>query len=427
MTSPTQPRYSFTRVFSAVKVGLGLALIVAAVRAVTFFLPTRINENDFSMAYLSGRVLADGGNPYRTDLVEYSHRLGLKFSDGTCPATNPPFLTWSWHWLAKLPVADAFAVIIALQAVSLIVVLWMTWWLLNDRLLPSAWCLAAGLTCCSLPVLDHFWFSQVQLPLLALLMTGFCLWRRSRPDLASAVLTLAGVLKLYPLAAAVWPFLAERGKRRWLAAVAGFAIVGVTLLLTGFDEWLWFVRIPLLGCLVGVSDGRYVSFTVSTLVGTGLSVLNHGSTSHLPPLAASVLRSGASIAMLVFTWWQVWRLRPTDSADRVYAAWSLVLLDCVLCSQVAWVHYLVFLIFPLALLAAQVRQALGARRVWLIGLLLFCLVAANVAGVAWYGDVPGGLRRLLNQLPTFAMILLYIEFARQTLRPREHIGFDNPT
>lgn len=60
-------RFSAARLAQACCAGLGIGLLFIACRIIVSFLPHQAVGNDFAFAYVSGRVVRDGTDPYRTD------------------------------------------------------------------------------------------------------------------------------------------------------------------------------------------------------------------------------------------------------------------------------------------------------------------------------------------------------------------------
>lgn len=160
--------------------GIGLALIFTGASVIFAFLPSRAFYNDFGHAYLAGRLLREHANVYTTSLPAYAQQIGLPFEQLMAHTGNPPALVWLFQWLSYLPVPEAFLVWVLLEVLSLITTAILSWRLLRGRLSAESLVLAFGLLICSMPTFFHFWFSQVQFLLLALVMIAYALWRGGR-------------------------------------------------------------------------------------------------------------------------------------------------------------------------------------------------------------------------------------------------------
>ena len=146
-----------------------LALICAA--GTIAILPTRARENDFAHYYLSGRVLLEGGNPYRAAPGPLYRQYGFFRDDrtGVVVDANTPVMTWLFAGVAWLPPQPAFVVWVGFEVVCLAWILWLTCQQFRGRLTPRATRLVWLGAIASAPVYWHFYYSQVQL-----LLGRFC-------------------------------------------------------------------------------------------------------------------------------------------------------------------------------------------------------------------------------------------------------------
>ena len=97
-----------------------------------------------------------------------------------------------------------------------------------------------------------------------------------------------------------------------------------------------------------------------------------------------------------------------DTADRCFC---LLLISSIVCSTVAWVHYLVFLVYPLLWVAAEAKATTGRKRARLAALIVMCLISVNLASQPLVtGDHPL-LKTVVNAHPLLMMLLLWLHFA----------------
>jgi hypothetical protein len=373
--------------------GLGVLLLAVGLHTIARFLPARVSGNDFVMAYLAARALAQGLDPYTLSLDDYARQQGVPAPDIIPQATNPPLLLWMLRPLSLLSPATAFWLYVGIEALALTVVIAVSMWLLGWQLSPAGWCLAVGLMSCSMPIFAHFWFSQVQLQLLALVMVGAWALRARRSWLAIVLFTLAAALKLYPAPIALWPALTAKGWRRWnlltwtfLAGLGWAAIPGWTL-------WESFRQhgLPL---VLEMVNGKYYNFTVSSVV-VGLL----GGTT-----LARLVATACSAALTVAALWKCSRRQP-DSDESL----CLLLVATVMCSSVAWVHYFVWLFYPLCVVAAQVRSKTGPLRGWRMLLLVLSLIGFSSP---FMFSNPAA-RPFNASVPLLLMALLYVHYYRE--------------
>jgi hypothetical protein len=372
-----------TWIWRPVAFGLGVALLIIAVRTISSFLPSRVSASDFSQAYVAALAWTRGLDPYAVKLDEFAQKENLTYTEIVPQATNPPLLLWMLRPLTLLTPDRAFAVWVGLEVLSLVVVFVGAHRLLGRQLPPAGWCLAAGLACCSMPMFAHFWFSQVQLLLLALVMTGTPALRAGRPRTACVVLTLAAVLKLFPSPLVVMPALAAKGRRRWELLGWAAVLLLAWAALPGWSPWGSFRRDGL-PFLTEMASGRYFNFSLASFL----------------PWPATVLVGAVLIGA---AWW-----KSTQRFDD--ASVCLLLVATVMCSMIAWVHYLVWMFYPLCVIGAQMRRATGRRRVWLTTLLLASILVFNVAGSNPFEFTNRFGRSLNASAPLLMMLLLYGHF-----------------
>jgi hypothetical protein len=403
-------RYSFARICTAIIWGLGLALTVTGIRVIVGLLPSRAFHNDFGHAYLAGRLLREHGDVYRTPLSEYAQSLGFPFDPLMPQATNPPLLVWLFKPLSVLPPEPAFWIWATVEILSLILVAAVCWHLLKRKLSGQAWLLSFGLLLCSMPVFYHFWFSQVQFFVLALVMVAYVLWQKGHAGAACALLSFAGFLKLYPLALLPMPLLAA--KRRSQAYLLGTcALLGlVWFLLPGPGLWTEFFH-QALPDLATFSNGRYYNFTISSLV---MSLIGSVSGTAISPhvlRAATLVSLGSSTLVLLAAWAISGAALRRSENEAANECLCLLLITSIICSAIAWVHYLVFLTYPLLMIAVESKTAAGRKRAKLIALVLVGLISVNLAGSPLLGTNHLMLRSLVNAHPLFAMVVLWCHFA----------------
>lgn len=343
--------------------------------------------------------------------MAYNAAAGLPFTAVMGPATNPPLLLWFYTFLAACSPTVGFWIFVAVEVISLFVIFAVSGTMLGRRLAPAQWCLAVGLTACSMPMFHHFWFTQVQLPLLAIIMAGVYLWQRGATAGACGLLTLAGALKLYPMVIAPFPLLMARPGQFKRTALLWLAFLAFWVALPGITAWESFARhaVPYLNQF---SNGRYLTFSIPSFI-NGLLALRLGQ----PPRGAAIGSYALVVLALMWAWWRCWQTTSSDAPDQIAAGVALLLVTTVLCSAVAWVHYLVFLIVPLLCLAAETHEATGLSRLRLGALLVVNLAAINLAGTVLIPHGPVLLRYLVANAPVLGMVFLFAHFARSLHRP----------
>ncbi len=198
-----------------------------------------------------------------------------------------------------------------------------------------------------------------------LVLASAVAWRWRERLVASAAVGAAVALKLFLWPLALWLGL---GRRRW----AGPASVGFALIL-GLAPWaaLGFASLggyP--GLLRRLSDEEaWASYSLAAM----------GMRAHLPKEVAIGLSLAVALGLLAASAWVA--QRGTGSArDRQVASLTLALAAALASSPIVWLHYLVLLVVPVALLSPQLSF------LWLVPLALFPLPQTG-----WPGGDPAKL------------------------------------
>src|SRR6266404_8352036 len=177
---------------------LALGLALFGILHIAHALPARANGNDFAHYYISSRLLLTGADLYSTPLQPEYERLGFRYTHPIPTATNPPLLVAIFAPLALLPPIAAFWTWVILEIFCLGWILMLTWRLSADRLsLPVRW-LACGAVIASAPVYWHFFFSQCQLLIAAIILLAYWCLRNGRPVRACVAITTTVWLTLFP-------------------------------------------------------------------------------------------------------------------------------------------------------------------------------------------------------------------------------------
>jgi hypothetical protein len=380
-----------------------LALI--CVTAIMVALPTRARENDFAHYYLSGRMLLEGGNPYRAAAVRTYRQHGFIPDDRPLAVvdTDTPVMTWLFVAFAWLPAGAAFVVWVGFEVVCLACVLWLTCQQLRGQLTPRAtrfiWLGAVA----SAPVYWHFYYSQVQLLLATILLTAFAWQRAGRNSLACLAAAGAGLLKMYPFALLPW-FLWRAGggiRDRALRSLIVVVCVALAVVVSGWHLWLDFFQraVPL---VVACVNNNTFSFSMPSLV-ANLGYVQYAFNPS-PEAAHAWSRAGAIVGMSIVAAayaWFIWaRLEPA-------AEFGFLCIAMLLGSPTAWGHYYVLLIFPFVAAVMRWRRQLSVIRLSWIGVVWLLLNNLYNFSSVWEG---GWLDRhiyakiLLNYLPMYGAL-----------------------
>lgn len=318
----------------------GASLIVTAVLRLGFVVSARTGEFDFAHYYGSARSFIEGESPYQ-DVGDYarwgvSPFISAAMSERPQGGSNPPGLLALTVPFALLPPAVASWTWNALQLLALAGVLWLAWILVRDRISRGPFLVVAGAIALSGSVWWHFYYGQTQLLLAALLMGAFELDRRKRPDLALALVAIAGFLKLFPFALLPWFMWRTRPQQRELAGV--FLLVGA---LVTWPLWPGFLETGM-GFVRALAVDQTANFSLPSIV------LNVGA------LATGSYELGRA-------WWIAGGALGLGGLMLAYRAelprdrkFALLMMATVLASVTAWAHYFVFMIPAFAIAAADV-------------------------------------------------------------------------
>lgn len=368
----------------------------------------RYGANDFAHYYASSRLLLEGRDPYGVRLDRVPAGRGLRFDQDAAWTTDTPAFLELFEPLAALGPRRAYAAWTGVQAVSLAAVLLLAVGLAlrtapraprsppeaapapdappggGGLPTPPAWLLlpAVGLLLTSSAVRSSVYYAQLQLPLLALVLGGFALQERGRHGTALALVTAAGLVKLYPLALLPW-FAARALRARGWSAFVPAALVALALVLPTADLWPRFAEAGA-SRVWGYVGGRPFNVAPAAVAADALAAV----TGRVPgPATLRALWAGPGAAALLGAYLSIGTGRrgpkedgPADggSGGTARAALELSLLLCalLLAVPVLWGHYLVWLIPPALVLAVQAWRRPTAGR--LAGLAAVYLLALDL-------------------------------------------------
>ena len=321
---------------------------------------------DFSHYYLASNFVISGRDPYSEPLRPHCERLGLEYDARIPIGAHPPLLLRTFATFSWLPLAQAYGIWACVQALCAVTTVALTLRLLAIPLTSRLGVLLIGLVCCSTAMLDHWYYSQVQLLVGVVLLGAYALARREHYQPACALVGLAAFFKLYPALLLPW-FVMYRSTgirdiagRLLVIAGVGAAVWGVT----GFDAWHGFVT---RGLPVIQSGSESLSnFSLQAGVARAAQACLIGTADWLPGLLAKLIALG----MISWAYWTAWR-RPL--AEHV--PFCLLVTVMLLTSPVSWAHYLVLMIFPAAVL---IRESLRSSNLYArfggIAIAVLCLM-----------------------------------------------------
>ncbi len=327
---------------------LSIVLLVMAVSGKVLY------QGDFNGdIYLAGSRILHGLAPYQPQLL--AHQAAIVRAGGTLVAESspryPPFLLVLAAPLSLLPVGLADLVFVVLSGASVIVAL---------RLLGVRdWrCfVVAGL---SWPVVEGVWLGNVS-PLLLLGAAIAWRWRDRVWPVAAAVASVV-VAKLFVWPLGFWLLATRRFRTFARAALIAVLAMAVGWAAIGFDDLTAYPRLLL--NVASIGEGRGCSL-VASLIAVGVS-----------PGTARIIALACGLGLIAVAW----RLARLPDGDR--RAFGLVVVASLIATPVAWVHYLVLLFIPIALLSP------GLSALWFLPMLAGVDPGGPVAHPALWVSLP---------------------------------------
>jgi hypothetical protein len=282
---------------------------------------------------------------------------------------------------AFLSYSDAFLVWNLISLLALVLSLWLV---IRQLDIPfTAWSLLPTivlLTWCN-PFRQHIFQGQINLLLLPLFVGIWAADRSGRPDLAGVLLGLATAIKLFPGFLFVYYLLRRQWKVLGIGTLTVAAVTGLTAAVLGVDTYTSYVH----DVLPQVQEFKDWWANIS-LFGFW-SKLFLGQSGHVIPLYQSPILAAAgayvSCALVIGVLsWVVWRARTRTQQDLAFA---LTLTTMLLVSPIAWDHYFVFLLVPLALLWTHLPSSWVAKAIFPVLIVSMWFPAK----VIWDNTIPG--------------------------------------
>ncbi|WP_406480894.1 glycosyltransferase 87 family protein [Streptomyces sp. NBC_01615] len=280
--------------------------------------------------------------------------------------TYPPFAALGMLPMALVGLRTAIAVALLLNLAALGAVVWV---LVGPALRRYGWfgfALAGCLLALLEPVRDTFSFGQVNLLLLALVLSDAWLLSTGRGRRAGVGIGLAAAVKLTPALFIGLLLLA----RRWRAAGVATAVAAAA---TALAAW----------AAPGASRFYWTDAVWDTArIGQLAYVSNQSLQGVLARLAAPDEPSRAAwatAALLVLCVW-AWRTSRALADEDWTAAFALTGLAACLVSPITWVHHLVWLLPSFAVLLHRGRPRIAAA--------LYLVLCSSVVWL-WFDDASG--------------------------------------
>ena len=373
-------------------------------------LPARADGNDFAHYYISSRLLVAGADLYSTPLQPEYERWGFRYTHAIPTATNPPLLVAIFAPFALLPPTMAFWGWVMLEVFSLGCVLVLTVRLLADRLSPPMRCLVCAAVICSAPVYWHFFFSQCQMLIAAIILLAYWCLRNGRPVSACIAVTTTVWLKLFPVVLIPW-FLwrcSREWSTRWKCVAAVLAWSTALVLASGLWHWQQFWTQGMKVVEDWIVWQRHFNFTVPSFVKNAAWFLRGFNPEWNELHAWANIGAMIGAALIVLAYGICWKNSRSGTDADLESEFCLLSAAMLAGISEAWGHYFVLLIFPAAVAVAHVRRQPTSGR---IVTLTASLVMLNLMG-SWQSP---WLEFFVSYIPLYGLLLLGAFFAMETL------------
>jgi alpha-1,2-mannosyltransferase len=333
-THAPQPRLRFSW-------PVGIALGAIAIGTVLTVPWTLINVHDAEdlrvYRWAIQRVLA-GESPY------------LPLRIGTHPY-HPASLTLMWP-LASLSLGASWAVWTAMSLAAWAWTLWVVQRLL--RLVDArftSWVTLAALAATIGPAIETLYSGQVNLFVLAGVVSSVWFAERDRPSLAGLAYAFASVMKPSPMVFLAY-FLAVRQYRVVLWGLVAFgAFTALTAVHIG---WRYVGEyFTMLTQMAGTIRANHFNLSLMSSAFTAARRIGLGDEAAIVLRGTSLLTLGLLSAMVVRTWPRSW-----DERERLRLAAAFIIVFTV-CSPLVWYHHIVLLTLPLAVMSLSIPPRLS--------------------------------------------------------------------
>jgi hypothetical protein len=267
-------------------------------------------------------------------------------------------------------------------------------------------CLVA-VTTTFLPLAASVWTGAMNSILLLMLTVAWALWLKRRDSSSGAMIGLAAVFKIFPVA--LLPYLAWR--RHWrlvvAAGVTGLAGIGFGVLVAGFDHNLFYFRdvLPHLIGGTGFRENQSLAGFASRICSP--STMEHGGSAGWCGRALGWPLALAALGLVIVA---------ARRSERRGLEFGLAVTMMPLISTVTWSFHLVLLLFPIALLIhhffEQGTISRGQLGILVLAWLCFTLAPAVHYALIIYAVSPGPwilqlATRLLNESYLIGTLILF--------------------
>ena len=326
---------------------LAIIGILLAVYAWRFLLPVvtapgPLRADDFQDYLYAAHQLAIGGNPYG-DFLRNHVPWDWSLSSGYLYPPAFAALLIPLTWLPPDAAVRLWLVLIqAMVLASLVVVYAVIGRPSRTELLAMT-----AVTTSFFPLAASVWTGAMNTLLLFLLTLAWAGWQRRRDVLSGAVIGVAAVFKVFPVA--LLPYLAWRRHWRLCAALSLTGLTGIALgfLVTGVEHNLYYFRelLPHLSAGTGYRENQSLAGVAARLCDP--STADHGGSAGWCGRALSWPAVAGVVALVLWV---------SRRATRPGLEFALAVCALPLISSVTWSFHLVLLLFPISLVVRRQFQ-----------------------------------------------------------------------
>ncbi len=386
--------------------GIGLVVIVLIVRIV-YILPERSSRDDFAHYYIASQIYLAGHNPYGENLAPRYKTYDFIYDGetGKVIAPNPPPFFFLFAPLAVLGPQLAFYAWLSIEIVCLVFVLGFTRWLLLDVLSTRGWWFLCAAIVGSQWIYGHFFYSQVGLLLVALVLAAFGLNRLGKYTPACLFIVLAGLIKIFPFVLLPWFLLREKEQYRLDIGriTISMAALFLLFLLTGIQNWIDYYNFSFRYLLDG-SFGIGYNYSLPSFAVN----LVYAAYEFKPPQEIVRIWPHIGVALGLMVMAASYFLCPVALKDRELE-FSFLIIAMLVGGARTLGHYFVFLIFPLALAFARAPQD-PLKRPFLFLVLVFLALNLHDLSAISFLFINRYVFLLFNYIPLYGLIALMIYY-----------------
>ncbi|QMT61241.1 glycosyltransferase family 87 protein [Legionella sp. PC997] len=349
---------------------IGILLLLSFYCLLSFFIFMRYQKSDFSSLYYSCQAVLQGENPYINFSIMYMSSLKM------LPANvNPPFVVWSFSFLAKLSYFNGLVVWFCLSLVLGVIGTRIAfYYAFSSQFFQKNHINLYLLYFAFFPTLMNFVTQQFGGILLFFLMLGYYFYWNHRDYFAGILWGIIIAIKLFP--ALLFFYVLKQGRKRVFVTMLLVFLVASFLPAVLKGPMLYQQYFKMMTGVFWYGDGWNASIYgfIYRLFFGGEIIPNK---SYLIPI--NILY--AVLLLILFLWY--WRkLGPAEKDPINHQPFCLTLAMMLLMSPLGWSYYFPLLIFPLILtwFSALEEQNNSTKTmfIWLVSFFLINLPIDNM-------------------------------------------------